>query len=106
MVFWFAGTAFLAVWLIFRDPAFDYRLVMVGALLPDVVDAAFGGPAVLHSVFGQRSAGQRPPERLRRGEGPVEHQVQERADGQAEEQPPDRLAPRGDHHDEDEHACS
>lgn len=52
MVLWFAGTAFLAVWLIFRDPAFDYRLVIVGALLPDVVDAAFGGAAVMHSVLG------------------------------------------------------
>jgi hypothetical protein len=51
MVLWFAGTAFLAVWLVFRDPAFDYRLVIVGAL-PDVVDAAFGGAAVLHSVLG------------------------------------------------------
>ena len=52
MVLWFAGTAFLAVWLIFRDPAFDYRLVIVGALLPDVVDAAFGGAALAHSVRG------------------------------------------------------
>ncbi len=52
MVLWFAGTAFLAVWLIFRDPAFDYRLVMIGALLPDVVDAVFGGSALLHSVLG------------------------------------------------------
>ena len=33
MVLWFAGTAFLTVWLVFRDPAFDYRLVIVGALL-------------------------------------------------------------------------
>ena len=45
MVLWFAGTAVLTVWLVFRDPAFDYRLVIVGALLPDVVDAAFGGSA-------------------------------------------------------------
>jgi hypothetical protein len=52
VVLWFSGTAFLAVWLIFRDPAFDYRLVIVGALLPDVVDAAFGGAALLHSVLG------------------------------------------------------
>ena len=52
MVLWFAGTAFLTVWLVFRDPAFDYRLVIVGALLPDVVDAAFGGSALLHSVLG------------------------------------------------------
>jgi hypothetical protein len=49
---WFAGTAFLTVWLVFRDPAFDYRLLIVGALLPDLVDAFFGGSAILHSVLG------------------------------------------------------
>jgi membrane-bound metal-dependent hydrolase YbcI (DUF457 family) len=52
MILWFAGTSFLAVWLVFRDPAIDHRLVMAGALLPDVVDGATGGPWVLHSVFG------------------------------------------------------
>jgi hypothetical protein len=49
---WFAGTAVLTVWLVFRDPSFDYRLVIVGALLPDLVDAAFGGSALAHSVLG------------------------------------------------------
>ena len=38
--------------MVFRDPSFDYRLVIVGALLPDLVDAAFGGSAVAHSVVG------------------------------------------------------
>ena len=52
MVLWFAGTAVLTVWLVFRDPNFDYRLVIVGALLPDLVDAVFGGSAVAHSVLG------------------------------------------------------
>jgi len=52
VIFWFAGTSFLAVWLIFRDPALDHRLVIVGALLPDVVDGITGGPGVLHTVFG------------------------------------------------------
>ena len=33
-----------------RDPAFDYRLLLVGALLPAGVDAVFGGARVLHSV--------------------------------------------------------
>lgn len=51
MIAWFAGTSFLAVWLVFRDPAIDHRLVMAGALLPDLVDATTGGPWVLHSVF-------------------------------------------------------
>jgi len=52
LFFWFAGTSFLAAWLVFRDPAFDYRLVMVGALLPDALDVLFGGAGPLHSVAG------------------------------------------------------
>jgi hypothetical protein len=52
MFLWFAGTSFLAVWLVFRDPAIDHRLVMAGAILPDVIDGTTGGPWVLHSVVG------------------------------------------------------
>jgi len=48
--FWFIGTAVVTVWLVFRDPAFDYRLLIVGSLLPAVVDVGFGGARVLHSV--------------------------------------------------------
>ncbi len=50
MLFWFVGTAVTTVWFVFRDPAFDYRLLIVGALLPAVVDGVFGGARVLHSV--------------------------------------------------------
>ena len=52
MLLWFAGASFLAVWLVFRDPAIDHRLVMAGAILPDVIDGLEGGPWVLHSVLG------------------------------------------------------
>jgi hypothetical protein len=48
---WFAGGAFVLVWLVFRSPAVDYRLVMVGALLP-LVELPFGSPRVLHSLTG------------------------------------------------------
>ncbi len=51
MLLWFAGMAFLMVWSVFRDPAFDYRLVMVGALLPDVVDGPLGGPRYAHTLL-------------------------------------------------------
>lgn len=51
MLFWFAGGSFLAVWLVFRDPAIDHRLVMAGALLPDVVDVLTGGPWLGHTVL-------------------------------------------------------
>lgn len=50
MFFWFVGTAVVTVWFVFRDPAFDYRLLVVGAVLPAVVDAFFGGARVLHSL--------------------------------------------------------
>ncbi len=51
MLLWPAGLALVVVWMIFRDPAIDYRLVVVGALLPDVVDAPFGGARVMHTVL-------------------------------------------------------
>lgn len=36
MILWFAGGACLAVRLVFGDSRIDYRLVIVGALLPDL----------------------------------------------------------------------
>lgn len=51
MILWFAGMSFLAVWLVFKDPAIDHRLVIVGALLPDLVDIWTGGVWVAHTVL-------------------------------------------------------
>jgi hypothetical protein len=51
MFFWFAGMSFVLVWLVFRSPAVDYRLVIVGSLLP-LVELPFGEPRVLHSLTG------------------------------------------------------
>lgn len=50
MFFWFLGTAALSVWFIFRDDKFDYRVLALGALLPDVVDGVTGGAWIMHSV--------------------------------------------------------
>ena len=50
MLLWFLGTAVVSVWFVFRDPSFDYRLLCVGALLPDVIDVGFGGARAFHSV--------------------------------------------------------
>jgi hypothetical protein len=47
--FWFIGTAVVAVGFVFRDPAFDYRLLIVGSVLP-IGDGLFGGARALHSV--------------------------------------------------------
>lgn len=51
MFFWFAVPSVLAVFAIFRDASLDYRLVAVGALLPDLIDGVvFRRMAWLHSV--------------------------------------------------------
>ena len=50
MFFWFVGTAVVTVWFVFRDPQFDYRLLIIGAVLPGIVDAVLGGARVLHSI--------------------------------------------------------
>ena len=50
MLLWFVGTSVAAVWFVFRDPQFNFRLVVVGALIPDVIDGIGGGAGPLHSV--------------------------------------------------------
>lgn len=50
MLFWPAGVALLVVWNVFRDPAIDYRVVIAGALLPDLLDAPLGGGRVAHTL--------------------------------------------------------
>ncbi len=41
----------MVVWAVFRSPTLDYRLVMLGALLP-LVEGPLGGPWVLHTLAG------------------------------------------------------
>jgi len=48
---WFAGMSFVLVWLVFRSPMVDYRLVVLGALLP-LVELPIGEPRLLHSLTG------------------------------------------------------
>lgn len=50
MFLWFLGTSALTVWFVFRDDKFDYRVLALGALAPDVVDVVTGGAWVMHSV--------------------------------------------------------
>lgn len=55
MILWFAGMAVVAVWAVFRDPAIDLRLIVAGALLPDVVDGlvtivGLSGPWPAHTL--------------------------------------------------------
>jgi hypothetical protein len=52
--FWFIGTAVIAVWYVFRDPGFDYRMLAVGSVLPlgDALLALDDGPGMrwMHSL--------------------------------------------------------
>jgi hypothetical protein len=50
MILWFAGVSFVFVWWVFRTPALDYRLVMLGSILP-VGEFVFGGPRLLHTLL-------------------------------------------------------
>ena len=49
MFFWFIATAVLTIAWVFKDPRFDYRLLAVGAVLPDIVDWPTDW-RVMHSV--------------------------------------------------------
>jgi len=49
VLLWFAGLAWLLVWRVFRSPAVDYRLVVLGACLP-CLDLLIGRPTPLHTV--------------------------------------------------------
>ena len=49
MFLWFVGTAIATVWFVFRDPRFDYRLLVVGSVLP-LLDVLFGGARVMHTL--------------------------------------------------------
>jgi hypothetical protein len=50
MVFWYVGVSVAFVWNVFRSPALDYRLVMLGSVLP-LVEVIFGGPRLLHTLL-------------------------------------------------------
>lgn len=50
MILWPAAMALVLVWLVFRDPALDHRVVVLGAVLPDLLDGPFGGARVLHTL--------------------------------------------------------
>lgn len=50
MFLWFLGAGLATVWFVFTDPRFDYRLLFVGVLLPDLIDAPFGEARWAHSL--------------------------------------------------------
>jgi len=46
-----AGVALVAAWFVFHDPAFDYRLLVVGSLVPFVFDLAARRVWVGHTLL-------------------------------------------------------
>ncbi len=51
MFFWFIATSIWSIWFVFRDPKFDYRLLAIAALTPDLVDGLRGAVGPMHSVI-------------------------------------------------------
>ncbi|MDQ4098036.1 MAG: hypothetical protein M3144_09240 [Actinomycetota bacterium] len=51
MLLWFAGASLVVAWVVFHDPALDHRVLVAGALLPDVLDAPLGGARIAHTVL-------------------------------------------------------
>ncbi|MCX7619821.1 MAG: metal-dependent hydrolase [Acidimicrobiales bacterium] len=49
MLLWFLGISFAAVWLVFRSPMLDYRLVLLGSVLP-IGELVLGGPRLAHTL--------------------------------------------------------
>lgn len=50
MILWFAACAVMGAWLVLRDQSFDYRLIVVGALLPDLLDVGLGHRGLGHTL--------------------------------------------------------
>ena len=50
MLLWFVATSVLTIHYVFTDPRFDHRPLVVGALLPDLIDAPAGGARIAHGL--------------------------------------------------------
>jgi len=49
VLLWFAGVSVVVVWSVFQSPAIDYRMVVLGSVLP-LADGLAGRAALLHSL--------------------------------------------------------
>jgi hypothetical protein len=49
LLLWFIGASWVLVAVVFQSPALDYRMVMLGSVLP-LLDGVTGGAGVLHSL--------------------------------------------------------
>jgi hypothetical protein len=51
VLLWFAFGAIFGVWNVFQSPGLDFRLIAVGALLPELIDLPFGAQAYAHTLL-------------------------------------------------------
>lgn len=51
MLLWFAFGSIFGVWNVFQSPGLDFRLIVVGALLPEIIDLPFGAQAYAHTLL-------------------------------------------------------
>lgn len=51
MLLWFAFGAIFGVWNVFQSPGLDFRLIVAGALLPELLDAPFRAQAYAHTLL-------------------------------------------------------
>jgi hypothetical protein len=51
MLLWFVFGAIFGVWNVFQSPGLDFRLIALGALLPELLDLPFGAQAYAHTLI-------------------------------------------------------
>ena len=51
MLLWFVFGAIFGVWNVFQSPGLDFRLIALGALLPEILDLPFRAQAYAHTLL-------------------------------------------------------
>ncbi len=51
MLLWFVFGSIFGVWNVFQSPGLDFRLIVLGALLPTLLDLPFGEQAYAHTML-------------------------------------------------------
>jgi hypothetical protein len=49
--FWYTFGAIFLVWNVFQSSGLDFRLIALGALLPEILDAPFGSQSYAHTLL-------------------------------------------------------
>ena len=51
MFFWLVFGAIFGVWSVFQSSGLDFRLVAIGAVLPELIDAPFRAQSYAHTLL-------------------------------------------------------